>query len=189
MCCEKKLNIEKCLSKLEIVLVTEGNKIYELVHNKQEYDSDFFDLKIECNINEKTNIESQRAGLYVFEYSSDQPRKFPNFDDVEYAPKLNKSNHDKLKIQLDDAFKKGDILYLGKHETNLGDRLNEHITTPSGKSTYSLRLSDGYRIDFYNRLKLYYFELKLSYSKYPKQILSKIESVLHDKLLPRCGRK
>jgi len=39
MCCEKKLNIEKCLSKLEIVLVTEGNKIYELVHNKQEVKS------------------------------------------------------------------------------------------------------------------------------------------------------
>jgi hypothetical protein len=85
-----------------------------------------------------------------------------------------------------------DILYVGK-SLSVGPRIREHHSeTPS--DTSSLVLGSSKRSFLIGNYRLYIFSLKKEYvstGKHPfifeKLILSGVESILHEKLLPKLG--
>ena len=102
---------------------------------------------------------------------------------------MNASNHKKLDIDVNSDFIDGQVLYLGKTEESLFDRLTEHINGDDSKRTYSLKLSDNNRKSLKSKIKILVFKLNEDYEKYAKTVLSSIESRLHDELHPRVGSK
>lgn len=167
------------LSNIDEMLGNESLLINKKVTNESlPYNSEIFDFWISKEDEDYKKIG--KPGIYVFKMKDECPLN--EFDSVEYAPKTNAELNG-------ESFVKNDILYLGKSESNLAKRLEEHIKGPSSKKTYALRLNDSKREHIIGNFDLYCFILKDKFNRHSKLILSTVESYLHDNLKPKVGSK
>ena len=195
------------IAEINSMLENEANTIAELFSeskNTADYKkmADVFgnELFEECRVfsvaNSKTipdDFPDNTPGIYVFVITPESGETIPvpdNFNDTPYAPNLSKKReyYDATSNKPTD-FRKGQVLYLGKSESDLKYRLNQHINEPSSSKTYALKLSSNERTRLLGNLTCVCFVLKEDLQKYGKTILPAIESHLHDKLLPRVGSK
>lgn len=182
------IDLKAVLLSIDDFFDKETTNIVNNLNSLESYSSDIFDGK-QFNVSIISMNKVNKPGLYIFRINSQTPIQVNGFDSVKNAPKLNQKNHEILGIQKSDAFKNQDILYLGKSEENVSKRLSEHISNPTSKSTYALRLGHQNRNMLNGKFEVIVFELKEKYKKFAKTILSSIESRLHDKLNPRVGSK
>ncbi|MCA1042937.1 hypothetical protein [Bacillus toyonensis] len=132
------------------------------------------------------------AGIYIFYIKPKKNQKLSNLEEQwanhrdtctkNKIPKVNASYAEKSNNCM------GNVLYLGKSESNLGGRLREHIKK-CAKSTYALKLyAFPNRLDYDISYECYYFEKKEDNSAVTQKILlTLIEKNLHTKLNPIIG--
>ena len=126
----------------------------------------------------------KHPGVYVFQITSlvtINPSKGKFNSPVSNAARL-KAKYAKRKY-----FDVHDIVYLGKDETNVVTRINQHVAPGNNTTTSSLRLNDPNRRHLYGKLQVYVFVLKGEYKKYAKTIVSSVERHLHNQLNPMVG--
>ncbi len=131
----------------------------------------------------KTKYDKNRAGIYVFEIVNQV-----NIDNTEEGFNAT-SNSAKIKKGIigkgKTTFEPKEILYLGKKEKDIANRINEHICLEG--TTSSLKLNDANRCHLYQNVRVYAFVLKEEYNNYAKVIVSGVESHLHEILKPLVG--
>ena len=122
------------------------------------------------------------CGVYLFRIRNSTPvnNDTDGFDATKYAPRLRNGE-----IR---QFEKGCILYIGKSETDLINRINQHYVNAT-KNTYSLRLDDIHRRHLLKNVETIYFELKPQYIQHKKVILTCIERYMHDHIDAYVGSK
>lgn len=180
MCHIKQLN--QILKELDNLLSDEAKNINKYIKGeKKEYKSNIFDLiSNNINIQNQQNPEKNSSpGIYIFKVANNTKLSY-EFNNVQYAAKINNNINSDLSISKDD------FLYLGKAENSLCSRLDEHLTKCK-KKTYSLKLFDKNRQSLFNNISLYTFALKKEFQNYKKIILSTVESELHKLLRPIVG--
>ena len=127
------------------------------------------------------NID-KRPGIYIFKanrcFSLDKSR----FNSVPCASKTNKN-------LIANQISSGSIVYIGKSETSVAKRIDQHIKK-CGSSVYSLRLFNSARAQLIKSLFLDVYYLKQEYSKnYAKFLLTEVEQRLFDVLKPIIGSR
>lgn len=183
------INVElnELLKAIDNTFDDEVNVISKCIINGGPYNSEIFEKigpkVVRRPIDDKYGTDG--PGVYIFRIKTQNPIRVPNFNKVNNAPKIN----GKICGKWDGHFLNNDILYLGKSESNVSERLSEHISGPSSDSTYALKLNDENRKALLDNVEVFVFELKSKYQVYAKTILSAVESKLHDKLLPKVGSK
>ena len=181
MCCKnvlKKLNtIKKCIEK-------EAKNIFNFFNggkNIEKFSSELFELDVYNN-----KWDKKSAGIYVFQIT-----KYTNysntFNNVANGAKLNKKNHLLSNIPIDSDFLKGQILYVGKDENDIKERIEQHFSN-SYKTTYSLRLTHKNRLFLCESVKVFCFLVKNEFKDVSNLFLSVCEQQLHELLLPRVGK-
>ena len=127
------------------------------------------------------NPPADRPGIYIFKIA--QPIQFNSqvFNSVRYGSKTNK-------YLPSGWINVGKCVYVGKSETSVANRLDEHIAGCS-KSTYSLRLFDNRRNNLKNSVSIETYYLKDVYANYAKPLLSLVERGVFDTLHPFIGSK
>lgn len=183
------INVElnELLKAIDNTFDDEVNAIGKCIINVGAYNSEIFEKigpkVVGSSIEDK--FGTNQPGIYIFRIKTQNPIRVPNFNEVNNAPRINK----KTRKKRNDYFHDKEILYLGKSESNVSERLSEHIFGPSSDSTYALKLNDENRNALLGNVEVFVFELKSKYQVYTKTILSAVESKLHDKLLPKVGSK
>ena len=183
------ITLEDVLKSIDKFFDDEVDKIANNLNSIDEYPSEVFNGGVEKNVSASTQFKTTGPGIYIFRMNNTVKNQNSCFDKVSVAPKLNGKNHSKLRIKKDSDFLVDQILYLGKSEESVLNRLNEHITYDGNHKTYALKLSDKNRFNVLGNIDVFVFELKEEYREFAKTILSSIESRLHDNLDPRVGSK
>lgn len=182
---EVDVNAGDLLESINELCKNEATKIRDSINSKSSFVSDVFILKDNASKLNHITAKNTDVGIYIFIVTANVPLNgsgVADFDSVSYAAKTN----NKLKGR---TFKSSDCLYLGKSETNLYKRIEEHTCVPSGPKTYSLRLGTTERQHVKSSLRLYTFTLKNEFKKYKKVLLPIVEGYLHDFMLPKVGSK
>lgn len=173
------IETEKLFEALETLFKEEANRIEIMIKNKTIDKLDLFEV---VNFNDKTTTiccGPKKCGIYVFMMVNDT--LINNFNDVNYGAKTNKN-------LTDSYFPSNKCFYLGKSETDIEERIMEHLSQ-SSSTTYSLKLDDINRQHVKGNIALYAFVLKNEFMEFKKIILSVVESFLHDSLTPMVGTK
>lgn len=181
------VNFDELLKAIDKTFDDEVKVISNFIRKGSRYNSKIF-KKVGSKVVRSSigvKLGTYQPGIYIFRIKTKKRIQVPNFNTVNNAPKINKKTCKKW----DGYFHNKEILYLGKSESNVSERLSEHILGPSSDSTYALKLSSEHRKPLLGHVEVFIFELRQEYRKYPKTILSAIESRLHDKLLPKVGSK
>lgn len=157
-----------------------------LEDRKHKYNSDVFIHIDSFRINDSAGIPKTKqdmSGVYIFRMIRDSEKfDMKQFNDVNNATQLKKDS------VLSMNFVCGDILYVGKSEGELVERINQHITFDGTEKTYALKLSSPNRCFLLNTcVEVIYFQLTSEYSNYQKAILPAVERYLHSLLKPKIG--
>mgnify|MGYP003321370661 CR=1 FL=1 len=184
----QELSLQELLGKIECEIERLGENIVDYVNSeKGSLYSDVFTCDGWKSVSGfdawKDSIE-EGSGLYVFRFCSDIVVDKEKFNKVKYACPKMKRNDNSLVIKA----RKGGVLYLGKSEGKIKDRINQHIIwKEERKKTSSLRLAHRNRAKNKLHLEVAVFYLNPSYKMYEKILLTGVESCLHEKLNPECG--
>ena len=124
----------------------------------------------------------KRPGVYIFKTIGEFSLSQAEFNRVPYASKTNKYLTSNL-------IKSGMYVYVGKSETSVAKRIEEHVNK-CGSTEYSMRLFHRYRAYLKPKLCLDVYYLRQEYSKdYAKFLLSELEQKLFDTLKPFIGSR
>ena len=187
ICIEAKKQMEDnffdLLTKINQMCATESEKIKNFYDGVDtNFQSELFELKDNKSKLNCLQVSGTEVGIYIFIVESNFCIDARSFDSVKYAAQTNDY------LSIDGCLKRGDCFYLGKSESDILGRINEHINNKTTK-TYSLRLNYEERIYTKEHLRLYSFVLKDHFKKYKKLLLSVVESYLHESLHPKVGSK
>ena len=182
---EVDVNAGDLFESIDVLCKKEATIIRDFINSKSIFVSDIFILQDNASKLNHITAKNTDVGIYIFMVAANVPLNgigVANFDSVSYAAKTNNNFKGA-------SFTANDCLYVGKAETKLYKRIEEHTDVPSGIKTYSLRLGTKERQHVKGSLCLYTFILKKEFKKYKKVLLPIVEGYLHDFMLPKAGSK